>query len=105
MKWCGKIGFAVTKEVEPGKYMPEVAEHTYYGDVMSSRWKKHQTSDQANDDINISNIISVVMADVFIHNHCSEIAYVEYMGANWKVTDIENKFPRLLLTMGGVYNG
>jgi hypothetical protein len=27
------------------------------------------------------------------------------MGANWKITNVEVEFPRIILTLGGVYNG
>ena len=103
-KWFGKVGYAVTEEIEPGDWQEQITEREYFGDVISNRWKRQQTSDQNNDNINLSNVISIV-ADPFANQHCSNIAYVEYMGTKWKVTDIEPQFPRLLLTIGGVYNG
>lgn len=102
-KWCGNVGFADTVEYEPGSYENEVVERKYYGDVISNRWKR-QNSGGVNDDINLSNQISIV-ADPYALNHCSTIVYVEYMGAKWKVTDVEPQFPRLILNIGGVYNG
>lgn len=102
-KWCGNVGFADTIEYEPGSYENEVVERPYYGDVISNRWKR-QNSNGINDDINLSNQISIV-ADPYSLNHCSTIVYVEYMGAKWKVTDVEPQFPRLILNIGGVYNG
>lgn len=102
-KWFGKVGYASTKEIEPGLYEPTITEKEYYGDVRSNRWKR-QSSEDVNDNINISNVISII-ADPFALQKCSEIAYVEYMGTKWKVTDVEPQFPRLILTLGGVYNG
>ena len=100
-KWFGKIGYVVTEETEPGVWEETVTEREYYGDVISNRWK-HQNSGDVNDDINISQIISIV-ADPFAYQHCSKIIYVEYMGSKWKVSDVEPMFPRLQLTIGGVY--
>ena len=102
-KWCGNVGFADTIEYEPGSYENEVVERQYYGDVISNRWKR-QNSGGVNDDINLSNQISIV-ADPYALNHCSTIAYIEYMGTRWKVTDVDPQFPRLILNIGGVYNG
>ena len=31
-------------------------------------------------------------------------AEVTEMGAKWKITDVEVQYPRLLLTIGGLYN-
>lgn len=100
-KWFGKVGYAVTEETEPGIWEETITDREYYGDVISNRFKRQNSSD-VNDDINISQIISIV-ADPFAYQHCSEIIYVEYMGSKWKVSDVEPMFPRLQLTIGGVY--
>ena len=102
-KFFGAIGYAETKETTPGVWEEQIAERTYYGDLIRNT-RRLQTSDKLNDDINITNEISIV-ADPFAYQHCSEIIYVEYMGSKWKVSDVEPIFPRLRLTIGGVYNG
>ena len=102
-KWFGKVGYAVTEETEPGIWEETITDREYYGDVISNRFKR-QNSGDVNDDINISQIISII-ADPFAYQHCSKIIYVEYMGSKWKVSDVEPIFPRLQLTIGGVYNG
>ena len=100
-KWFGKVGYAVTEETEPGIWEETITDREYYGDVISNRFKRQNSSD-VNDDINISQIISIV-ADPFAYQHCSEIIYVEHMGSKWRVSDVEPMFPRLQLTIGGVY--
>ena len=102
-KWYGKIGFVETIETEPGIWEEQITERQYYGDVLSVNWK-HQQSKDVNDDINITNQLSVV-ADPYANSHCSSMTYVEYMGAKWKISDIGVQFPRLILSIGGVYNG
>ena len=102
-KFYGKIGYAVTIETEPGVWVDQIAERSYYGDVIRNV-RKLQTSDQVNDDINISNEISIV-ADPFAYQNFHSMRYVEYMGTRWKVQSIEVSYPRLILSVGGVYNG
>lgn len=102
-KWFGKIGYAITNETEPGLWESTIVEHSYYGDITSNRWKR-QNSGEVNDNINLSNVISIV-ADPFAYQNCSNMAYVEIMGAKWNISDIEIQHPRLILTIGGVYNG
>lgn len=101
-KWFGKVGYSYLEEVEPGLWEEQITEREYYGDSYKENWKR-QSSDSVNDNINISKVISIV-ADPFAYQHCSDITYVEYMGTKWKVTDIDPQRPRLVLTMGGVYN-
>ena len=102
-KWYGKIGYAITVETEPGLWEEQIIESSYYGDVTTDR-RKRQNSGGVNDDINLSNVISII-ADPFANQNCSNMVYIEFMGAKWTITDIEVQFPRLILTIGGVDNG
>lgn len=103
MKWCGVIGYADTKETEPGVWEEVIKERKYCGDVIKN-FRRLQTSDSVNDNINISNQISII-ADPYATNHFHSIRYLVFNGTAWKVTDVDVQFPRLLLTLGGVYNG
>ena len=102
-KWYGKIGYAISAETEPGIWENTIVERNYFGDMISDR-RKRQNSGEVNDNINLSNVISII-AEPFAYQNCSNMAYVEIMGSKWKITDIEIQSPRLLLTVGGVYNG
>lgn len=103
-KWFGKIGFAETVETKPGVYEDQITERSYYGDVIRNT-RKLQSTDQLNDNIDISNEISIV-ADPFARDHIYTMRYVEYMGARWKVSTVDaSQRPRLILSVGGLYNG
>lgn len=101
-KWYGLIGFGVTEETEPGLWEGIIEERNYYGDLLSN-YRKLQNSGGVNDDVNIANKISIV-ADPFANQNFHSIRYAEFMGAKWKVTDVEVQYPRLILSLGGVYN-
>jgi len=104
-KWYGKVGYIITKEAEdnPGRWIPEVVEHQYFGDTLrlSSKWT---TASKVNDNLDISSQISIV-SDPFAYENFQSIKYVEFMGSFWEVSSIEPQYPRLILTIGGVYNG
>lgn len=102
-KFYGKIGYAITKETTPGVWVEEIVERSYYGDVIRNI-RRLQGSENLNDNINVSNEISIV-ADAFANQNFHSMRYVEYMGTKWKVSSIEVKYPRLILSIGGVYNG
>lgn len=102
-KWFGKIGYATTKETTPGVWEEVITEREYFGDVYRNT-RKLQSASQVNDDINVSNEISIV-ADPFARDNFYSMRYVEFMGTKWKVSNIEVQYPRLNLTIGGVYNG
>ena len=102
-KFYGKIGYAETLKTAPGVYEDKITEHEYFGDLIRNT-RRLQSSDKVNDDINISNEISIV-SDPFAIRNFHSMRYVEFMGAKWKITHVEVQCPRLILTIGGLYNG
>ena len=103
-KWYGVIAYAETFEETPGVWRDKITERTYSGEVIrnTSRWANSSTS--TNDDLNINNQISI-LADPFAYNNFHSMKYIEFMGAKWKITGVEPRYPRLILNVGGVYNG
>lgn len=103
-KWFGKVGYVLTKEIKPGVWDEVPTEKKYYGDVLRNSFAYHSQSNSTNDDINVNRQVSIV-ADQFAYDNVGHIRYVEYMGANWSVKSAEPQYPRIVLTLGGVYNG
>ncbi len=102
-RFYGMIGFAIQKEAKPGVWKDEIVERPYYGDVLRNM-RKLQNGEGVNDDINVANQVEIV-ADPFANENFFAMRYVTVMGAKWKVTSVEVKYPRLVLTIGGIYNG
>lgn len=102
-KFYGKVGYGISKETVPGVWVDEIVERPYYGELVRNT-RKMQMSDKVIDDINIANEISI-LADPFARDNFQYMQYVEFMGVKWKVITIEVQFPRLILSIGGLYNG
>lgn len=103
-KWHGVIGFGVTEETKPGVWEEVIEErNNYYGDIIRDA-RRYSTPSTLEDNLDISNQLSI-MADAFAYNHFHTIRYVDMYGARWKVSNVEVQRPRLILTVGGVYNG
>lgn len=102
-KFCGNVGFVKTVEIEPGCWEEQTNERRYYGDLIRNT-SRYQTSGGVNDDITINNNISIV-ADPYADENFQHMRYVVFMGAKWKITNVEVQYPRIILTLGGVYNG
>lgn len=101
-KFKGAIGFAETVEKEPGVYVEKIVRRTYRGDLLRHT-RRLEPSGNINDNINISNEISII-ADPYANHHFHAMCYVEYEGAKWKVANVDaTKYPRLVLTLGGLY--
>lgn len=103
-KFHGKVGYVMTSETRPGVWIEEILERTYYGDVTRNARRLMQQTEGVTTDIDVSNLISIV-ADPYARDHFFAIRYVEWMGVKWTVSNVEVQYPRLILTLGGVYNG
>lgn len=101
-KFFGPIGYAEMTETSPGVWEETITEKSYYGDLNRVS-RRLEGSGELNDDINIANEISIV-ADAYANQHFHAMCYVELQGVRWKISTVEVKPPRLLLTVGGLYN-
>lgn len=101
-KFYGPIGFATSVETAPDVFEETVVEKKYYGDILKDYRKLNTPSDQLNLGIDISNRISIV-SDPYAQNHTHSMRYVEFLGSKWKIVDVEVQFPRLILSIGGLY--
>lgn len=107
-KFYGTIGYVETVEKTPGVWVNDsIVERSYSGDL-TRNFSKQEPSNDVNDNINIANSVSII-ADPYALEHVFAIKYVKIhfprLGGIWKVTNVEVSYPRLILTVGGVYNG
>ena len=97
------IGFAKNVETEPGIWGEQLEEHAYYADLNRNS-RALQSSDSVNDNINLANEVSIV-SDPFADQNFYNMRYVKIRGIKWKIKNVDVKYPRLILTIGGLYNG
>lgn len=106
-RFYGKIGFAETREGTGDRIGIDedvIVEKPYYGDVLRISRKYESTGDSVLDELRVDNRISIV-ADAYARDNFFRMKYVQWMGALWCITNVEVERPRLILTIGGVYNG
>ena len=103
-KFYGVIGYANdSQETALGVHEEALIRRRAYGDILRNN-RKLENGEGLNDDLALNNQISI-LADAYAVKNFFSIRYVEWMGAKWKVTNVEVQPPRLILTIGGVYNG
>ncbi len=90
-------------EKRPGVKTTQPVEYWYSGDVLK-RSIRFQNGESVNETISPQNQISI-LADAYARSHVGSMRYVKWMGTAWKVTDVTVQHPRLILTLGGPYNG
>lgn len=102
-KYFGKIGYLLTVEKEDGVYEEQTAVRSYYGDVLNYYMKPSENSDGLNDNIRVNNKISII-SDSFAIDNLGYMKYIEWKGTKWKIRSAEIEFPRIILTLGDLYN-
>ena len=107
MKWYGSIGFAVQAEVDPinhpSVYRNMIVEKHYYGDVMQNA-RRYESAQSINDNLRVDAKISVI-ANPYLTDNLGNIAYITWLKSKWKVSTVSYEYPRITLTLGGIYNG
>ena len=102
-KFYGVIGFAKTERTSPGVWEQVITEKNYFGELVRNV-RNLQTNSEIHDNINIANEISI-LSDPYANENFHSMLYIVYMGNKWKIIKVEVQYPRLILTIGGVYNG
>lgn len=104
-RFFGVVGYGESIESPSGSgvWIDTITEVEYYGDVIRNT-RKLDAGESLNDDITVSNSISII-SDDFAAQHFLNIKYVRWAGVLWTVTDVEVRSPRLILSLGSVYNG
>jgi hypothetical protein len=102
-RFFDKVGYGIPGEIVDGVWSDSITERAYYGDVLDVI-TSNEESDKVNNDIRLQQRVSV-MADAFALENFSFIKYVSWMGSLWIVLSVRVERPRLILTLGGVYNG
>lgn len=102
-RFHGTVGYGNKVESVPGVWEDVITEAQYTGDVVRNT-RALESGESVNDDITVGNSISIV-ADQYAIDHFMKIKYLVWAGTYWSVTNVEVKSPRLLLRLGGVYNG
>lgn len=107
-RFFGYVGFARTEQTDyqehPGVWEPVITEKPYYGDTLRNTRRWDQNGRSTNDDLVINNTISIV-ADTFAERNKGAMKYVRWNGDCWTITSIELQRPRIIITIGGLYNG
>ena len=103
-KFFGKVGYVnVPVEIRPGVWTQGPYEKNYRGDVIQNI-RRLESGESINDNVVVNNTISI-LADPFAYDNFFAIRYVQWMGGYFKVTNVRVERPRLILTLGGIYNG
>lgn len=105
-KFFGSVGYVgEAVEVSLGVWKEEVTEVPAFGDFLRTS-VANSAGEKVNNDVTVSHRISIV-ADAYSASHPAQrIRYVVWNGTRWEVVSADpEEYPRIVLSLGGVYNG
>jgi len=96
------VGYSSTIETKPGIFEDEYREVSHVALVLSSKtaWVRGA---RAGDDVELNQRLSIIPTPDTYAN-VGAIKYVTYYGVKWKVISINMQRPRMVLTVGGIFN-
>ena len=104
-KYSGMLGYVMpAKEDPPGIWKPSaVVEKLGRGDLIGQTINNEDVGGLS-DGITVNNQLSIIM-DPFVNKNLESLKYVILYGTRWEIKSMTINRPRVILTLGGVYNG
>ncbi len=104
-RFFGAIGYGTSVEVPLGSgiWVDDVTEVEYYGEITRNT-RKLEPGEGLNDNVSVGNSITIV-ADQYASEHFYDIRYIRWNNVLWTVSTVEVQSPRLIISLGKVYNG
>lgn len=103
-KFWGTVGFVRIEETSPDVFDAVPYERSYSCEVLRREKRWQPSGNVIDDNLTVENRISI-FADPFAYDAMEDIRYLQRGKSKWKVTSVEEAYPRLILTLGGVYHG
>lgn len=102
-RFAGHIGYIKQVETKTDVFEPVEIPKFMKGDVLHLT-THNRDGGKINDDVSLNHRISIV-ADEYAYENFQHLKWVEYLNVKWKISSVEVQRPRLLISLGGVYNG
>ena len=99
-----KVGFLIPNDDQTtGIASNKAVERPCYGTILEHT-KRWDGGDKKNSDLRLDARIEIIAND-YVRKHIQYIAYVHYLNYYWTVESFTPSFPRIVLNIGGVWNG
>jgi hypothetical protein len=107
MRFSGAVGYATSTQTALGVWEEVITEKSYYGDVIRNSRRLEppaQVPPGTNPNLALENSFSI-LADEQAYADFINIRYIVWEGHRWTVTNVEVRRPRLIFTVGELWNG
>lgn len=107
MRLHAAVGVAVSTQTAPGVWEDVITERTFYGDVIRQARRLVPPAlipPELNSNLSAENSFSI-LGDADAYANFKNFRYITWEGNRWTITSVEVMRPRLILTIGELWNG
>lgn len=107
MRFYGAVGYATSTETSPGVWKDVITEQLYFGDVVRNSRRLDpppSVPPELNSNLTLDNQFSIV-GDAEAYENFLTMRYVVWENVYWRITNVLVQRPRLILTVGGIWDG
>lgn len=102
-RFTGLVGYVTQEQSVPGVWSPVENSKMMKGDIIRQS-SSSQNGDKVNSDITLSHRVSL-LGDAYAFGNYYTIKWVQLDGRKWQVSSVELQRPRIIVTLGGLWNG
>lgn len=101
-KFTGLVGYVTQEETVPGVWSPVDNSKMMKGDIIRQSLS-NKDKDKINGDISLNHRVSL-LGDAYAFNSYYAIKWIQIDGRKWEVVSVEIQRPRIVVSVGGLYN-
>lgn len=102
-RFTGLVGYVTQEEKVPGVWSQVETQRMMKGDVISQS-SHSQNGDKLNSDITLNQRVSL-LGDLYAFNNYYNLKWIKIHGRKWTVSSVEIQRPRIIVAVGGLWNG
>lgn len=101
-RYSGLVGYVTQEETVPGVWSPVENPRTMKGEIIRQS-STNPDHGKINSDISLNHRVSL-WGDAYAFDSYYAIKWIQIDGRKWEVTSVEIKRPRIIVTVGGLWN-
>lgn len=102
-KFAGLVGYVTQEETVPGVWSPVDNPRMMKGDVIR-QVSNYQDDGKVNGNITLNHRVSLI-GDAYAFGNYYNIKWIELDGYKWEISSVEISRPRIIVSLGGLWNG